>query len=514
MNTFNVTNGNDSGLGSLRDAIALANANPGKDDILIQSNVELTSAINITDSVNIGNPYGVTITQTGSDRIFNIDDHNNEIKSEISLYRLSLRSGYSESTGGAIISYENLSITDSQLDSDTAKSGAAIYLEGANLYLERTRIHNNKITGLEDALNDGNIDVVNGRSQIVNSILEPAVVITETKVVSESIPDPIDNALTIVNPEIEAILELLLPEANAESNSPQFIVGDASKDRLIGGLGNDTILGDDGLNTLEGAAGNDDILGGVDQDKIDGGAGDDTLKGAGGDDILNGGEGNDIIEGSDGVDLLNGGAGDDNLRGGAGSDFLQDSSGYNLLFGDDGSDVLFGGQDADYLDGGFGDDDLNGRMGDDTLAGAEGDDTIDAGTGNDTLIGGAGSDLLNGSSGNDLLHGNLGNDVLIGSSGDDILHGDDGNDVLHGDQGHNFLLGGQGRDLFGINIEGNAVIADFELGLDRLQLSQISYDQLDINGNFNTYLSYQGFQIAELIGVEPTEITSEIMVTV
>ncbi|MEL7406354.1 MAG: hypothetical protein AAFN00_05250, partial [Cyanobacteria bacterium J06558_2] len=129
MNTFKVTNGNDSGNGSLRSAIALANASPGKDDILVEVDVELNSAINITDSVTIGNPFGATITQIGSDRIFNIDDNNDDLDLDISLYRLNLQGGYSESVGGAISSQENLSIIDSQLVNNTAISGAAVYLE-------------------------------------------------------------------------------------------------------------------------------------------------------------------------------------------------------------------------------------------------------------------------------------------------------------------------------------------------------------------------------------------------
>ncbi|MGL5074332.1 MAG: hypothetical protein ACRDBG_00625, partial [Waterburya sp.] len=73
MTTFIVTNSNDSGAGSLREAVAQANANTGLDTIVLNDNVTLSSAINITDSVEITGTNSV-ITQTGSDRLFKIDN--------------------------------------------------------------------------------------------------------------------------------------------------------------------------------------------------------------------------------------------------------------------------------------------------------------------------------------------------------------------------------------------------------------------------------------------------------
>lgn len=54
MNTYNVTNTSDAGAGSLHEAIALANANMGTDNIEIEvDNVTLNTEIEITDSVSI-----------------------------------------------------------------------------------------------------------------------------------------------------------------------------------------------------------------------------------------------------------------------------------------------------------------------------------------------------------------------------------------------------------------------------------------------------------------------------
>ncbi|MEL6500773.1 MAG: hypothetical protein AAFQ23_05135, partial [Cyanobacteria bacterium J06623_1] len=99
--------------------------------------------------------------------------------------------------------------------------------------------------------------------------------------------------------------------------------------------------------------------------------------------------------------------------------------------------------------------------------------------------------------------------TLYGDSGNDTLHGDAGNDILHGDAGENFLIGGDGSDLFDLSIEGNSVIADFEVGIDQLQLSQGSPSELDITGDFNSYLSYEGTQIAMLMGVNPAELNAD-----
>ena len=78
--TFSVTNTNDSGAGSLRQAVIDANANPGLDDIAFSSvsgDITLTSGqIEITDSINISGPGAQVLTVDGNNvsRIFSIYD--------------------------------------------------------------------------------------------------------------------------------------------------------------------------------------------------------------------------------------------------------------------------------------------------------------------------------------------------------------------------------------------------------------------------------------------------------
>ena len=457
MASFNVTQGSDSGTGSLREAINLANSSPGVDDIFVQTDVELNSAIEITDAVNIGTPYGATITQTQSDRIFYIQDNDLETQSNVSLFRLNLTGG-NASIGGAIASYENLVITDSFLYNNSAEeTGAAVYVAGANLTVDSVNLYDNQITSATQT-NDPDLFVSGGELKINDVIfdkIEPAKV------------DESDN-----NESVEEI------ESDAVLSEDDFKVDRQPKD-----ISNES-------------------------DLVDGTNEDDTLDGSGGDDVLSGGDGNDVIYGEAGVDWLDGGAGDDTLNGGDNSDFLQDSTGSNFLLGDAGGDRLIGGRDTDNLDGGEGDDNLYGGDSGDTLTGEAGDDTLDGGLGADILRGSGGNDIIYGADGNDIIHGDEDNDYLLGSIGNDTIHGDAGNDTLSGGDGENFLIGGDGSDLFNLIVEGNNIVADFELGTDKLQLSQLSYSDLNITGNVNSDLSYQDTQIGMIMGVDPNELSA------
>lgn len=145
MTTYNVTNSNDNGAGSLREALTLANANEGADTIVLMSDVTLSSAIAITDDVTIeGNKH--LVTQTGTDRLFTIDDGNADQDSQVNLSELRLTGGAPVETGGAIYSVENLAIADSELFGNaTTKRGGAVYQEGASLDITNSYIHDNAI---------------------------------------------------------------------------------------------------------------------------------------------------------------------------------------------------------------------------------------------------------------------------------------------------------------------------------------------------------------------------------
>ena len=120
------------------------------------------------------------------------------------------------------------------------------------------------------------------------------------------------------------------------------------------------------------------------------------------------------------------------------------------------------------------------------------------------ISGGNGEDHLYGGGGRDVLEGGNGKDMLFGQGGPDTLMGGNGNDVLDGGPGPDILIGGRGADLFVISDHGGGgsggggdhhtaeilsdsellhggsggmdVIADFEVGVDRIDFSQLSGD--------------------------------------
>ena len=149
----------------------------------------------------------------------------------------------------------------------------------------------------------------------------------------------------------------------------------------------------------------------------------------------------------------------------------------------------------DTLDGGAGNDDLDGREGNDSLIGGEGNDTLDGGVGNDTLDGGVG---------NDTLFGWTGNNTLIGGADDDTLYGGHGEDSLEG---------GGGADSFVFRRwQGADTIADFEDGIDRIDLSELRVGRyeavnatqvtngvlLDLSDVGGDTVLIEGFRLADL----------------
>ena len=124
---FTVSSIADSGPGSLREAVALANANPGPDLIdfepVIQI-IQLQTQLEITDSVTIdatGVPDGVFLDLSAADATpsvvdgqgicaFHIDDGDATSDQEITLRGLTISHGDVSGRGGAIDSRESLAI--------------------------------------------------------------------------------------------------------------------------------------------------------------------------------------------------------------------------------------------------------------------------------------------------------------------------------------------------------------------------------------------------------------------
>jgi Ca2+-binding RTX toxin-like protein len=200
---------------------------------------------------------------------------------------------------------------------------------------------------------------------------------------------------------------------------------------------------------------------------------------------ITGNLGNDTLEGKDVADTLG-----DTLNGGIGGNdtYIVDST-YDTIID------LAGTADAVYSSVSF---DLSNTMvasgtgienlvytgaGDIILTGNSIDNSITGNNGGDTIYGLSGNDTLSGLYGRDFLYGGNGNDLLLGGFSADFLQGGDGDDTLKGSplsgSGTDTLAGGNGADLFvlGDATDGNlyaysitALITDFEVGIDKLQL--------------------------------------------
>jgi hypothetical protein len=133
--TFTVSNLNDSGPGSLRQAVLDANASPGADDVVfapgVTGTITLTFAsgeILITDSLFIHGPGAAALTVSGNhqSRIFHVESPA-AAPIDVTLAGLTLTQGVASHTflvGGAVFAFgENLTILDSVISDSGAGDG-------------------------------------------------------------------------------------------------------------------------------------------------------------------------------------------------------------------------------------------------------------------------------------------------------------------------------------------------------------------------------------------------------
>ncbi|MGK7898445.1 MAG: choice-of-anchor Q domain-containing protein [Xenococcus sp. (in: cyanobacteria)] len=155
MTTFTVNNTDDSGLGSLRQAIADANVTTGLDTIEFADNlsgqtITLTSGeLQITDDLII-NGLGselLTISGNNTDRVFLVDDENDSKTIDVTLDGLIITEGTNEQ-GGGIRNLENLTLLNSRITNNT---GEGISSGGGNLTLDNSIISENAGTGISHA---------------------------------------------------------------------------------------------------------------------------------------------------------------------------------------------------------------------------------------------------------------------------------------------------------------------------------------------------------------------------
>ena len=128
MAIFTVTNLDDSGDGSLRQAIETANEQEGRDLIgfdksLRGETITLTSGeLKVTDDLTIAGPGAnqLTVSGGGNSRVFNIDDETDELTG-VSITGLQITGGFSDEDAGGIKSHENLTVANSIIAGNSAE---------------------------------------------------------------------------------------------------------------------------------------------------------------------------------------------------------------------------------------------------------------------------------------------------------------------------------------------------------------------------------------------------------
>lgn len=195
MATFNVTNKSDSGPGSLRQAIADANAAPGLDEIVITESAEVSGGsadpialtggeIEITDAVVIrGSGRDAAVIDAGnSSRIFSIVTDTEEDSFEVTIEGVTLRNGRAvegdgnDGSGGCISATGDtpLTIRNATIEGCEADGAGAGIMSVATLTIEDSTLAGNvagawgggayAVFGLnvEDSIISGNQAAVDG----------------------------------------------------------------------------------------------------------------------------------------------------------------------------------------------------------------------------------------------------------------------------------------------------------------------------------------------------------------
>ncbi|QDU11904.1 choice-of-anchor Q domain-containing protein [Gimesia aquarii] len=177
LTVFTVVNTNDSGTGSLREAIELANVNVGADTIsfdaaLAGQTIILDSELLISDDLTI-NGLGadqLTLDASGDNRIFNINDGDAETTINVDISGLTMTNGYAEN-GGAILNHENLSVFSSTISKNKAlKNGGGIYHAAGLLTINETTFAENLANESGGGIYNSTQDLVVSKSTFYRNV--------------------------------------------------------------------------------------------------------------------------------------------------------------------------------------------------------------------------------------------------------------------------------------------------------------------------------------------------------
>jgi len=272
--------------------------------------------------------------------------------------------------------------------------------------------------------------------------------------------------------------------------------GTANPDDVIAGTnGDDNIwAGNEGNDTIDSGAGNDTVGFGDGDAWVKAGADDDFVYAAG-----NGGGHNTIDLGA-GNDGFWAAAGNNNVTSASGNNTIGIGTGNDTVTTGDGDDLVYtveGGGGTNTLDLGHGNNTVWVEAGDYDIFTGSGDDSIGLGIGTDTVDAGDGNNIIymvnpNGTTdGNKDIVTGLGNDWVQTGSGDDRL---DLGTHTAGRGNFDMAFGQGGSDTFVLNQgSGFLVVGDFTQGEDLLEISGLSFGELNITtNNHRTLISTNG----------------------
>ena len=492
MALFTVTNLQDSGAGSLRQAIEDANALSGKDEIVFEDSlsggaIALTSGqLDITDALTVRGlgANEITVSGNNSDRVFFISDGSENLI-EVEVIGLTVTEGFRSfrgtGDGGGIFNSENLTVRESVIADSFAQEGGAGISNQGNLNLVNSAVINNEVGGGQIPLGGGGI-YNSGTATITNS--------TIANNSGDNIGGGIANRsdLELTNSTVTGntlsgsgdafarggagIYNVARGDNGGTITVTSSVIADNSNNYDIGGglFGGQTAFFNSGGNNLIGngdnATGfnndaNGDIVG-TTANPIDSLLG--TLQNNGGTTptaaLLTGSPAIDAGSNPQNLNTDQRGSGFARVRGDRADIGAFEAEAVNPPNEDR---LILGTSGNDSLEGGAGNDTLNGLAGNDTLFGRGGDDLLVGDRGQDRIFGDAGNDLLAGNEDRDTLEGGNGSDTLFGDAGADILVGGDGIDILIGGDGNDSFFVTSGQDTDGI--------IDFRAGNDMLMLA-------------------------------------------
>ena len=168
--TFTVTTLADSGAGSLRNALHLADTNPGADTINFhlsaaapgtENTITLLSELTTTGNVTIDGPGAGKLIINGNqkDRVLDITDGSATTNSPVTITGLSFVNGLTTGHGGGIFSTESLTLNNVVVTGNTALDGGGVAVgHDAQAHIH-VKISNSQISGNTASASGGGLDL-------------------------------------------------------------------------------------------------------------------------------------------------------------------------------------------------------------------------------------------------------------------------------------------------------------------------------------------------------------------